>query len=142
MLNVGDKEMKLSSLAPETRRLIETIRWDGFIEKHEGPFDYGDFCRWENFEFMKINGFDVLLPVDEEHHENITILRCIVSEDKNSLTIFLKDTTYVELPSREFSDAGYVAVCDRFPGEDFFMTIFYHEWYMVENELWKTGIAN
>jgi len=134
--------MKLASLAPDVRKLIDSIKWDGIIEKHEGPFSYGGFRRWENFEFMVINGFDVLLPVDQKHHSNITILRCVISADENMLTIFLKDTTYVDLPSREFSDAGYVAVCERFPSEDFFITILYHEWYMVENKLWKTRAVN
>jgi hypothetical protein len=45
----------------------------------------------------------------------------------------LKDTTYIDNPRREFLDAGYVAVCDKFSGEDFYIAIVYHEWFMVDN---------
>ena len=125
--------MKLSSLPPLVLERVRTHKWDGIIEKHEGPFDYGEFSRFTDPEFMIINGFNVLLPVGREHHPNITVLRCIESADQNTLTIFLKDTTYVKSPSREFLDAGYVAVCDKFPNEDFYIAIVYHEWFMVDN---------
>lgn len=125
--------MKLSSLPAPVLEKLKVYKWDGIIEKHEGPFNYGEFSRFTDPEFMVINGFNVLLPVGHKHHVNVTILRCIESADGNTLTIFLKDTTYVKSPLREFLDAGYVAVCDRFPGQDFYIAILYHEWYMVDN---------
>ncbi len=30
-------------------------------------------------------------------------------------------------------DSGYIAVCDRLQGEDFFLAILYHEWFIVNN---------
>ena len=125
--------MKLSSLPPSVLERVRAYRWDGMLEKHEGPFDYGDSSRFTDPEFMMINGFNVLLPIGRAHHPNITVLRCIESADRNTLTIFLKDTTYVKAPSREFLDAGYVAVCDKYPGQDFYIAIVYHEWFMVDN---------
>lgn len=125
--------MKLSLLPPSLLEKVNVYKWDGIIEKHEGPFDYGSFNRFVDPEFMTVDGFSVLLPVGRSHHPNITILRCIESIDGETLTIFLKDTTYVEHPRREFLDAGYVAVCDKFPGEDFYIAIVYHEWFMIDN---------
>jgi hypothetical protein len=125
--------VKLASLPADVLEKVKAYRWDGFIEKHEGPFGYGKFRRFTDPDFLTINGFDVLLPVDRAHHPNITILRCIESADGDTLTLFLKDTTYVEDPEDEFWGAGYVAICDKFPGADWYITIFYHEWYMVEN---------
>ena len=125
--------MKLSSLSSTVLARVRAYKWDGIIEKHEGPFDYGEFSRFTDPEFMVISDFNVLLPIGREHHPNVTVLRCIKSADGNTLTIFLKDTTYVESPSREFLDAGYVAVCEKFPGEDFYIAAVYHEWFMVDN---------
>jgi hypothetical protein len=125
--------MNLSSLPPPVLKRVRAYKWDGIIEKHEGPFDYGLFNRFIEPDFLAIEKFDVLLPVGRSHHPNITILRCIESADGNTLTIFLKDTTYVDNAASEFLDAGYVAVCDKFSGEEFYIAILFHEWFMVDN---------
>ena len=125
--------MNLASLSPATRERLNAWRWDRIIEKHEGPENWGDTLRYTDAEFMTIDGRDVLLPLDAEQRPNVTILRTIVSEDQRTLTIFLKDTTYVERPEDEFFMAGFVAVCDKFPDEEFYVAIVYHEWFMVEN---------
>ena len=84
---------------------------------------------------MVINVYHVLLPVYKEHHPNITILRCIVSDNGQTLTLFLKDTTYVDNPDEEIFFAWFVAICDKVPGEEFFIAILYHEWFIIENPL-------
>ena len=66
-------------------------------------------------EFIEIAGYPVLLPVDREHHPNITILRCIASEDHPALTIFLKDTTYVT--DRPVGPAVVVALAESRSGQ-------------------------
>ena len=63
-----------------------------------------------------------------ENHANITILRTIVSENRHSLTICLKDTTY-----ETGMFAGFLAVCDRFPGQDWYIAIVYHEWFAPDD---------
>ena len=125
--------MKFASLSVSTLDRLKKYKWDRIIEKHEGPWDYESVLSYADPEFIAVDGFDVLLPVERSHHPNISILRCIPSADGDTLTIFLKDTTYVETPQREFLDAGFVAVCERFPNEDFFVTTVYHEWFMVDN---------
>lgn len=125
--------MELSALSPETLDRLKSWRWDRIIEKHEGPLSWEDTFRYADVEFITIDSRDVLLPLDAEQRPNVTILRTVVSADQQSLTIFLKDTTYVANREDEFFMAGFVAVCDRFPGEDFYVAVVYHEWFMVEN---------
>lgn len=127
--------MKVSNLPPQTIEKIKSYRWDRIIEKHEGPEDWKSVLKYYDPEFMVINGYHVLLPVPQEQHPNITILRCIVGDNGKTLTLFLKDTTYVDNPDDEMFFAGFVAVCGKVPGEEFFIAIVYHEWFITENPL-------
>jgi hypothetical protein len=103
------------------------------LEKDEGPWDWeGDF-RYSNPEFIMAEGQPVLLPIDRDQHANITILRVVVSEDGKTLTVFLKDTTYVSDPESEYFDAGCLAICELIPGEPSYVATVYHEWMIVEN---------
>ncbi len=121
--------MRLSNLSQETLEKIKSVRWDRIIEKHEGPEEWESVLRWHEPEFLIIEGHPVLLPLDKSRHANLTILRTIISLDGNSLTIFLKDTTYYG--DDPFS-AGYMTVCDRLADEGFFLAILYHEWFIIE----------
>ncbi|RCJ42439.1 hypothetical protein A6770_34855 [Nostoc minutum NIES-26] len=120
--------MKISDLSAQTLEKIKLVRWDRIIEKHEGPEDWDSVLRYEEPEFIEVEGCAVLLPVDKSHHPNINIIRCIWSADRNSVTLFLSDTTYDDDP---FS-CGFMAVCDRPLYEEFFLAILYHEWFIIE----------
>lgn len=120
--------MKLATLSESAISQIKTVRWDRIIEKHEGPEDWESVLRYSEPEFLEIEGRWVLLPIDSSNLANISILRAIWSEDGNSVTIFLKDTTYDDDPF--FS--GFLAVCDRVKGEDFYLAVVYHEWFVIE----------
>ncbi len=120
--------MRLADLSPETRREIAKRRFDLFVEKHEGPWSWEYWLEDDVVEFLQVDGFDVLLPVEKKHHKNITILRCLVSDNGQVLTIFLKDTTY---ESGIF--AGRVAICERLPGEQWYLATLYHEWFIIDN---------
>lgn len=124
--------MKLADVHPDVIARIKTYRWDRIIEKHEGPERWDSVLKYYNPEFITLDGYEVLLPVDSSHHPNITLLRCIVSQDEQSLTLFLKDTTYASDPKYEKFEAGFLAICDRVPGETFFIAIVYHEWFIIE----------
>jgi hypothetical protein len=52
--------------------------------------------------------------------------------DGQSLMLFLRDTTYCADPEREWAEAGFVAVCDKLEGEDFFIATLYHQCYLVD----------
>jgi hypothetical protein len=120
--------MKVADLSNETLAKIKTVRWDRIIEKHEGPDTWESEFRYGEPEFIEIEGRWVLLPVEASRHQNITILRTIWSADGNSLTLFLKDTTFED----HWSASGYMAVCDRPKGELFFLAVLYHEWFIIE----------
>ena len=124
--------MKLSELPPEVIERIKLYRYDRFLEKHEGPDNWAAVLRYYDPEFLHLNGHDVLLPVSRKQHSNIRLLRCIVGDDGNTLTLFLKDTTYASSPQDEMFDAGRIAICDRFEQEEFYLAIVYHEWFIVE----------
>ena len=69
--------MKLSDISLETLEKIKLVRWDRIIEKHEGPENWSSVLQYEEPEFMEIDGYSVLLPVDKSHHSNISIIRSI-----------------------------------------------------------------
>jgi hypothetical protein len=119
--------MKITDLSNEALAKIKAARWDRIIEKHEGPFDWASEFEYSTPEFMDIDGRAVLLPVAQLQHANITILRTIWSADGRSLTLFLKDTTRYD----DTFSSGFLAVCDRIPGEAFFLAIVYHEWFII-----------
>jgi hypothetical protein len=117
--------MKVSDLSPEVVQKIEERLFDQIINKHEGPETWGTL---DYYEFMSFDHHHLLLPIDKEHHANITIRRCIISRDQRFLTIFLEDKTY-----DDGIFAGRIAVCERFDSEDFFITNLYHECFIIEN---------
>lgn len=116
---------RIEELSPEALEKISRYRYDILVEKQE-------LWSWKYsldpvyVDFVNLEGFNVLLPVEKENHPNISVLRLIVSDDKESLTIFLTDTTYYK-----GSDAGVVAVCDKFPGEDWYIAVVYHACRLV-----------
>lgn len=118
--------MKLADLSEETRRRIARIRFDRIVEKHEGPFDWEYWIERAGVEFLTIDGYDVLLPIAKEQHPNISVVRCIAAQDRETLTIFLMDTTY-------FTGmyAGFLAICEKMPGESWYLALVYHEWFVV-----------
>src|ERR1041385_6315811 len=121
--------MKVAELPAELREQIGRMRYDQFLEKHEGPWGWEETFRYGSPEFLPLpDGREVLLPIPQEDHKNITVLRHHVSEDGSSITIFLKDTTYLSDPGYEMFEVGRVVVCDRFPGHDFYVAILFHEW--------------
>lgn len=152
-MSESPRPLRLADLSAETIAKLKTYRYDRIIEKHEGPDDWDyllqdpdvrpswlpeplpgkpDHYKPDPAELMHLGGRDVLLPIGRSHHPNITLVRTIVSDDGKSLTLFLKDTTYVEDPRMEFLSAGFLAVCDRVPGEAFYIAHVYHEWFMLD----------
>jgi hypothetical protein len=125
--------MKLTDLSPSIMARLRQMLFDRFINKHEGPWDWDSVLDHHQPECLHLDGYNVLLPVPKDQHPNISLVRCIVGDFRNSLTLFLKNTTYAEDPRSDLFLAGFVAICDRFPDQDFYVTILYHEWFMVTN---------
>jgi hypothetical protein len=126
--------MRIEELSPDQLAKVKRYLYDRIVEKHEGPWDWAGTIRSGEVEFLAVAGYTVLLPVERTHHSNITILRCIPSADGEVLTVFLQDTTY-------FSgiDAGFLAVCERVPGECWFIATVYHEWFIIDATGDKAG---
>ncbi|MBC7813840.1 MAG: hypothetical protein H7175_21980 [Burkholderiales bacterium] len=128
--------MKLSDLSPDIMERIKTLNYDRIIEKHEGPEDWEAVLKYHDPEFMRIDNCDVLLPVGKEQHPNITILRTIVGNEGKVLVVFLKDMTYVTDNDDSFLvmiQAGYMAVCEKMSGAEFYIATVYHEWFIIDN---------
>ena len=112
--------MKFSDVSKKILEIIKSYRYDHIVEKHEGPWEWRFLIEDNRLEFLKINEYNVLLPIEKEYHKNVVILRFIVSEDKEFLTIFLKDTTFWE-----GIDSGFMAVCQKVPNEKWYIAIVY-----------------
>lgn len=125
--------MRLEGLDPRAIDKIKAYRWDRIIEKHEGPERWESALEYYDPDFLLVDGHQVLLPIGREHHPNVTVLRCLRADDGSVLTIFLKDMTHVEAddPVDELFSAGYVAICERVAGEDFYLAVVYHEWFVI-----------
>lgn len=130
--------LKVADLSAAVRERILSCRYDSIVEKHEGPLDWewrldpGD-SEFPPADFLLIAGQNVLLPIGRDHHANVTPLRWFFSEDREQFVVFLKDTTFVETSDDEFFSAGFVAICEKFPEENFYLATLYHEWFMVSN---------
>jgi hypothetical protein len=126
--------MKFADLSAATRQKIGKVEYDRILEKHEGPYDWNWVFRTaeraDDLEFFTIDNRPVLLPIDPEHYANVEILRAIWSADGNSVTIFLTDTTYYSISDR----IGYLAVCEKVVGEEFWLAIIYHERFVIESD--------
>ena len=85
--------MKVSDIPSAVRQRIATRRFDWLIEKHEGPWPWDHWLRDDELEFVRVNNFDVLLPLEREQQANVTVLRWIVGDGDHTLTVFLKHTT-------------------------------------------------
>ncbi|HLL70802.1 MAG TPA: hypothetical protein VK363_05180 [Pyrinomonadaceae bacterium] len=116
--------MKIADLSPEIADKLERCLYDQLINKHEGPETWGIL---EDYEFLKIGDFDVLLPIEKQHHPNIAFVKIIFSENKETLTLFFRDTTY---KTGLFSER--VAVCIKFEDENFLIAVLYHECFIIE----------
>jgi hypothetical protein len=127
--------MKVKDLSKETLQKVKAYRYDRLVGKHEGPEQWEDMFKYYEPEFLELEGKFVLLPLDKSRHVNITILRTIIDKEDKTLTIFLKDTTYSDSPDDELFMAGFVAICDGVLDENFFITIFYHEWFILEEHV-------
>lgn len=125
--------LKVADLSPAIIERIRVYRYDEIGEKHEGPENWDAAFRFRRPEFIDIGGYAVLLPLNAKHRANISILRCIVSQDQRTLTVFLKDTTFVSDPREEMFEAGRLAICEKFEDQDFYLALVYHEWFIVKN---------
>jgi len=121
--------MRLADLGADALAGLRRYRYDRIVEKHEGPWDWSEVLDYYDPEFLELAGHDVLLPLEGKHHPNVTLIRCVEGEGGAVLTLFLRDTTYYD----DMFESGFLAVCERLPGESFYLATVYHEWFIIEN---------
>ncbi len=142
--------MTIKDLSPTILAALKVKRYDRIVEKHEGPETWDwqlprseertqrlkdlyqnsdlDFSIDTHAEFIQIADVYLLLPVGSDHHENLTILNHFFSEDRQKIVLYIKDTTYDD----DAFGAGFVAICDKYPNEDFYIATLYHEWFIID----------
>lgn len=123
--------MKIADLPSETISKIKQLRYDRIYEKHEGPWRWESEFEYGEVEFMNMAGYEILLPIEKKYHPNITPIRVIPSADGKTLTIFFQDTSF----GNDKFDSGFLAICEKMSNETFFITMVYHEWFILENKL-------
>ena len=123
--------MKLTELSEAAKEQIGRLRYDRIVDKHEGPEPWDAVLRHHDPEFFEISGRSALLPIGRDRHPNVTILRSSVSSDEQSMVVFLKDTTFVDDPGDEHWASGFLAICERLPGQSFYVASVYHEWFLL-----------
>lgn len=133
--------LRVADLSASVRAWLLAQHFDEYVEKHEGPHDWRDLIEPESYdapdpaggrrtvqpepsEFVVFDGRNVLLPVGRDHHEHLTRLRAVLSDDGRCLTLFLNDTKWGAGP-----DAGRIAFCELAPTSEWFLCTVWHAWY-------------
>ncbi len=129
--------MKLADLSQARRAWLARCLYDSLIEKHEGPWDWGGYLLDSEYhaEFLVLGGYEVLLPVSAAHNPYITLLHGVADATGAFVTLWLKDLYLSSrAPSYTAEDAwswaGHLAVCQRAPGAEWYVAVFYHEMYL------------
>ena len=140
---VNRHNMSIDDLTEDTLTRLKASRYDRIVEKHEGPFAWDWLLRERKpddmiyrvapdfdavaatLEFMAIGPYWVLFPVGRGHHPNMAISRWFTSQDLTNVVVYLTDTTHYDEPYMN----GFIAVCEQFTPELFYVATLYHEWY-------------
>lgn len=111
------RQLSLADLPAELIDQLRRVRQDIIAEaKQEGPWRIGRDA--DSMEFQIVAGHTVLLPADAA----LNVERCMISADRQSITVFGRGTALgVEMD-------GWIMVCDRWPGEDWYVPILWHIW--------------
>jgi len=115
--------MKLSELSEEVREKIKSHNWKKMVGTRESSSSSWEYILdFYNPELVDIEGYHVLLPMRKDRFSSQTIQRCIPSADGNTLTLSFQDLSY-----GDDSEPHFLAICDKLPGEDFFLTTTLYE---------------
>ncbi|MFM9266661.1 hypothetical protein [Tychonema sp. BBK16] len=108
------------------------MAWHHFLKLPEQS--YCESTEEDLAEFLTVEGYNLLLPVERSHHASIDPIRLIPSADGQTLTLFLQDSYHCDWFT-DPSDAryGFLAICDRYQkfGCDFYIANYYHFSYLI-----------
>lgn len=113
--------MEFSEISQAALEKIKQILFDRIYEKHGGSWKWSSWLEYDEREFIEMQSYDVLLPINKQHHINITPLRVIPSANAKTLTVFFEDTTY---GGGSRFDAGFLAICEKIADEGFTLRLF------------------
>jgi hypothetical protein len=113
--------MKLADLSSHVIEKIKALRYDYILEKHEGPGRWSAVLQYYEPEFLPIGGFHVLLPISQDQHPNIVVLRQVLSTDGSILLLFLRDMTHISGSEDEMFEASRIAICERMADAEFYI---------------------
>jgi len=114
--------MKLSELSEEAREKIKSHSWNQIVGTPQGSSPWEFVLDFKNPELIEIEGYHVLLPMQKERVLRQTIQRCIPSADGNTLILSFQDLSY-----GDDGEPLFLAICDKLPGEDIFLTTTLYE---------------
>jgi hypothetical protein len=123
----------LADLSPALRERTAGYALDWLTDKQE-------VWAWEHLwnlsDFIRLNGYEVLLLVSADHHPNLTVERCLVDAAGDTVAFVLCDTTiwdHLQASERTRIDPQwrdeyiyFFAVCVRMPEAEFFIATVYH----------------
>ena len=131
----GAKEMvepgtiSIADLDEETFAKIGSCQCDFYVNNSEELLTWKRLLEDQVADFFSIRGRNILLPVGRESCDRLEVLNCLISEDHESMTLFLKDTSDTTGLS-----ASRTAVCNRFPGEEWYIAVLYQEQILMDRE--------
>ncbi len=89
---------------------IESFTWQDLIDR-------------QGFDFQVIGGINVLLPIEKQHWGFYSVVGCKLSQDYQSMTVLLQNRS----GSIGDLNTGRMAICARYPGEDWYVGVFLRE---------------
>ena len=118
--------LKVNKLPEDFRELTRNYRQDVLTEKHESYFHW----RYSGNEMVAIaiGENQVLLPYDEDDLASIDVLYSFANGQNNAMTIFLTDKRFEEVRQ-------YVAIAEKIPDREVFVTVFLHNTHYLVNFL-------
>jgi hypothetical protein len=116
------------------------MQWSHFLrlrEPYPGERDEDRPSEAHLAEFMTLEGYDVLLPVERQQHPHINLIRLMPSVDGQTLTIFLHNAFHRKYMGEKWVPRyGFLAVADRYRRFrcDFYLASYYHFCYLLHED--------
>lgn len=130
-----EAELKVADLSPEQIAKFLWWRCDQLYEKHESWGNWGSTLEYHSGQFVDIEGHPILLLHLPDDLSNLLIDDYALSADELVMTLFLRDYSFVDDPENlddwDTMSSGYVAICYRPEGEQFYAAVIYHARYIV-----------
>jgi hypothetical protein len=129
--------MKPTELPAEVQDYIKRYHIGMLLEKHES---WSWSIQITYSAFFTFDGYEVLLPIQEEDRANVSLLWLAVGAEGNLLTLYIEDTTtWNSIQNHPFykSESGdesmkrvytdFVVICEQVPGQAFYIATFCHK---------------